>query len=473
MFYLHDFISAVTQQSSRPLDIAINGVVIDSRQATQGSLFVALPGEQTDGHQFVQAAFINGATAALIDQELDLPFPVIDLRSGKFNPNDLPQQQPVCLRVDNTLVALQKFAQVWREKHPIRTIGITGSVGKTSTKELTASLLAHRYQVLKNPGNRNNEIGLPLTLTELKPDHECAVLEMGFYVLGEIKTLCEIAKPDVGIVTNIGTVHAERAGSQEMIARGKAELVESLPTAPTGTAILNMDDPWVKWMADRTQAQILFYGVNEQADLMASDIKSHGLQGISCTLTYEGKDHIIQSPLLGEFSAYTILCATAAALVEGLSWETITKALLESQSNIRMRHFTLDNGVTVIDDTYNATPESTTAALKFLKGMKGRRVAVLGDMLELGQYEQQGHQSVGEAAARCADYLILVGPRSEITAASAIKSGFSENNVKWYPDSHQASLSIGKSIQHGDFVLIKGSNSMKMDIILRELEEHS
>ena len=473
MFYLHDLLSALTHQSSIPLDIAINGVEIDSRQVTQGSLFVALPGEQTDGHKFVQAAFENGAIAALIDQDLNLPHPVIDLRSGNFNPNYLPQQQPLCLKVANTLDALQKFAQAWREKHPIRTIGITGSVGKTTTKELTASLLAHRFQVLKNSGNRNNEIGLPLTLTELEKNHEYAVLEMGFYVLGEIKTLCEIARPDVGIITNIGTVHAERAGSQEIIAHGKAELVESLPPSPIGTAILNMDDPWVKWMADRTRAQILSYGINEPADLMASDIKSHGLQGISCTLTYQGQDHAIQTPLLGEFSAYTVLCATAAALVEGLNWDTITHALAESQSDIRMRHFKLNNGATIIDDTYNASPESTTAALNFLRGLKGRRVAVLGDMLELGQYEQQGHESVGEVAARCVDYLVLVGPRSKITAASAIKSGIPEKHIEWYLDSHQASLSIRKSIQHGDFVLIKGSNSMKMDIILRALEERT
>ena len=314
------------------------------------------------------------------------------------------------------------------------------------------------------------EIGLPLTLLELEKGQDCAVLEMGFYVPGEIRTLCEIAQPQVGVVTNIGTVHAERAGSQETIARGKAELVESLPTTPEGVAILNQDDPWVRRMAERTKAQIFRYGIQEDADLTAGEIQSLGLSGLSATLHYQGEAHAIQSPLLGEFSVYTILRSVAVALTEGLDWETICAGLRTSRVAIRMQQRELPDGITVLDDTYNASPASTVAALEFLNGLPGRRVAILGDMLELGIYEKEGHQSVGKAAAKAADQLILVGERSKITAQSAIENGFAADRIQWFPDSRAAALPAAETVRAGDTVLIKGSNSMRMDKILTALE---
>lgn len=470
MIYLRNIIAALTDHEIAPLDVRISGGVIDSRQAVEGSLFIALPGERVDGHNYVKAAFENGATLAFVDREMPADLNLLDLRTGYFNPDEVEISLPLCLRVDDALSALQTLAAYWREKHPIRTIGITGSVGKTTTKELTTSLLSQKFNVLKNPGNRNNEIGLPLTLLDLEDLHECAVLEMGFYVPGEIRTLCQIAKPHIGVVTNIGTVHAERAGSQEIIAKGKAELVESLPAAPEGIAILNMDDPWVWNMAGKTQAQVLSYGIVEGADLSASGIESLGLEGISCTLTYQGESHTVHSPLVGEFSVYTILRATAVALVEGLDWDMIGKGLETSQVDLRMRQIILPNGVIVLDDTYNASPASTVAALQLLSGLKGRRVAILGDMLELGPYEDSGHHSVGETAASTADALILVGERSKTTAKAAIKNGFPESQIQWFPDSQQAAQPAVRTIQKGDIVLIKGSNSLRMDRIITALE---
>jgi len=467
---LSDIIIALTDHDVAPLDVRISCAVIDSRQAVEGSLFIALPGEQVDGHDYVQAAFDNGAQLALIDRAIGNGFNVLDFRENKFNGDLKEVTLPLCLQVEDTLKALQTLAAYWRKQHPIRTIGITGSVGKTSTKELIASLLSQKYEVLKNPGNRNNEIGLPLTLLELEDDHERAVLEMGFYVPGEIRMLCDIAQPQVGVITNIGTVHAERAGSQETIAQGKAELVESLPPAPEGTAILNMDDPWVRAMSEKTKAQCLTYGIIEDADLTACEIKSHGLEGITCTLKYQDQSYQVSSPLLGEFSAYTILRATAVALTEGLDWKIIQTALAASQVDIRMRQLTLPNGAVVLDDTYNASPASTVVALQLLHGLQGRRVAVLGDMLELGQYEKSGHHSVGKAAAAAAEVLILVGERSKTTAEAAIENGFPEDQLKWYPDSKKAAQPAASIIQNGDVVLIKGSNSMQMDRIMDALK---
>jgi len=466
VYRINDLILALTDQTVPQMDHAISMTVIDSRNVVDGSLFIALPGEHVDGHEFVQSAFNNGAIAAIIDQDVSPELTVIDLRKGHFASSINEVQLPVCLRVENALQALQSFAAARRREHPVTTIGITGSVGKTTTKELIAQLLSQKYKVLKNLGNRNNEIGLPLTLLELEPHHEVAVLEMGFYVPGEIALLCEIAQPNIGVITNIGTVHAERAGSQEQIARGKAELVQALPPKPDGTAILNSDDPWVREMAQQTSAQVLSYGVIEEADLTATHIQTFGLDGIQCTLNFKGEATPITSPLLGEFSIYTILRAAAVGLSMGLSWEQIQSGLAEGHVHLRMQTIQLANDITLIDDTYNASPASMLAALAFLKNLPGRRVAILGDMLELGPYEQSGHQSVGDYLPEAADLVILVGPRSEIIAQAAQAKGFPKENIHWYPDSSQAANPAVNAVEHGDVILIKGSNSMRMHTIL-------
>lgn len=470
MLNLRDIILALTNRSIAYLDKNISSVVIDSRQAEPGSLFIALPGEYSDGHHYVNDAFNHGAILAFVHQDMPEDLHMIDLRDEHFDTAHKYFELPLCLRVEDTLESLQTLASYWREKHPVRTIGITGSVGKTTTKELTAKLLSQKYIVLKNPGNRNNEIGLPLTLLELTGDHEYAVLEMGFYVPGEIRTLCEMAHPHVGVVTNIGTVHAERAGSQKVIAQGKAELVQSLPPGPQGIAILNMDDRHVKNMADKTVADVFSYAINQPADLMATNIISQGLKGISLTLEYQRKAYLLHSPLLGEFSAYTILRASAVGLVEGLDWETIITGIAEGQIDLRMRQFSLPNGATILDDTYNASPASTIAALKLLGKLEGRKVAILGDMLELGQYEKSGHQKVGVVAAHNADILILVGQRSKEIAQSAIEKNFPKKQLYWYPTALDAITIIIEMVREGDVVLIKGSNSMRMDQIISALE---
>ena len=263
MLHLADALEALTGGRPPQAGVVITEAAVDSRQVIPGSLFVALAGERTDGHNFVPEAFKRGASAALIQHELPQEYPTIDLRSGGagwMNAGMPLYEPPFCLRVEDTLAALQKVAGFWRRKLPLRVIGVTGSVGKSTTKELIGEVLSQRFRTLKNPGNLNNEIGLPLTLLRLSSGHERAVLEMGFYIPGEIRFLCELALPQVGVITNIGTVHAERAGSQEAIARGKAELIEALPPAPEGVAILNIDDPLVRPMAQNTRARVFFYG---------------------------------------------------------------------------------------------------------------------------------------------------------------------------------------------------------------------
>ncbi len=265
--------------------------VVDSRQAVPESLFIAIPGEHVDGHDYIEDAFHKGAVMALTQRDVPDGLDVLDLRGPVVQEqiDALHPQQPVYLRVDNTIAALQKLAAFWRRKLNLIVVGVTGSVGKSTTKELIAQVLSRRYATYRNPGNLNNEIGLPLTILSLTPSHQCAVLEMGFYVPGEISFLCDIAQPKVGVVTNIGTVHAERAGSREAIVAGKSELVAALPPSPEGVAILNYDDPWVRGMAQKTQARVLFYGMDPHADLYADQVESMGLEGIRLVLHY-GKE---------------------------------------------------------------------------------------------------------------------------------------------------------------------------------------
>jgi UDP-N-acetylmuramoyl-tripeptide--D-alanyl-D-alanine ligase len=286
MLTYFDCIEALTDHRPNGKSFILSEGAVDSRQIIPAAIFIAFPGERQDGHDFVADAFKRGASLALVQKDLSSQFPQVDIRNG-WNPalQKFPNS-PFCLLVNNSLKALQQIARFWRRRLDVRVIGITGSVGKSTTKELVAEVLSMRFTTLKNPGNLNNEIGLPLTLLRLSAGYERAVLEMGFYTPGEITFLCDIALPQVGVVTNIGTVHAERAGSQETIAKGKTELVRALPPAPDGKAILNFDDPWVRTMAYETKAQVIMYGLDPTADLWADEIESQGLRGIQLRLHY-------------------------------------------------------------------------------------------------------------------------------------------------------------------------------------------
>lgn len=445
----------------------VTGGCVDSRLVTLGSLFVALPGENTDGHLYVDHALESGAVLALVDHKIKSAYPV-------FNLSDRPdrlRKTPFSVIVPNTLEALQQIASWWRAQFDIPVIGITGSVGKSSTKETMAALLGHKFRVLKNKGNMNNEIGLPLTLLSLNESHQAAVLEMGFYVPGEIKLLCKIAKPCMGVVTNIGTVHAERAGDIETIAMGKSELVQALPAKPEGLAVLNNDDPRVRAMAAQTPARVITYGFSNKADLWADDIRSTGLSGIRFTAHHEGKSHAIVSELLGKHSVYNLLSSIAVALELGFNWNEIEMALRSQDMVQRVRVFTSHTGALVIDDSYNASPTSTIAALELLDELEGRKVAVLGDMLELGQYEAEGHEQVGRKAAQIAKRIVLVGPRSMLTRDVILDTGFPEDDVRWFADSEEAARYLQFDLRAGQTVLVKGSHGMRMDKIIAALEE--
>jgi len=355
----------------------------------------------------------------------------------------------------------------------LRVIGITGSVGKSTTKEIVAEVLSTRYRTLKSPGNLNNEIGLPLTMLRLSPGHQRAVMEMGFYVPGEIAFLCDIAKPQVGVVTNIGTVHAERAGSQEAIALGKSELVQALPPAPEGVAILNFDDPWVQKMEERTKARVFFYGLSREADLWADQVIGLGLEGIRFRMHYQGETLHVKIPLIGRHSVHTALRAAAVGLVEGMNWQEILEGLNQGHTQLRLAAVRSTTGALLLDDTYNASPESMLAALNLLDELGGRKVAVLGDMLELGPYERGGHEMVGLRAAQVADVLITLGERAHIIANAARRSGKKKIEINEFNEFDPLMEWLKTHLTKDDVVLIKGSHGLRMDRITNQLEVRS
>jgi UDP-N-acetylmuramoyl-tripeptide--D-alanyl-D-alanine ligase len=453
----------------RPTDVLIPEAVIDSRRIIPGALFIALPGEKSDGHDYVRAAFDAGAALAIVQQSVP-ELPELDLRHGLpgAGMQELPPDGPLCLRVGDSLKALQQIARVWRIKLNLEVIGITGSVGKSTTKEAVADVMEQRFHTLRNEGNLNNEIGLPLSILRATEQHRRAVLEMGFYVPGEISFLCEIARPRIGIVTNIGTVHAERAGTQEAIARGKSELVQALPK--NGTAILNYDDAWVRGMAQQTQASVFFYGRASQADLWVDQIEGLGLEGMRLCLHYRDEVIPMHIPALGYPAVDTVLRAAAAGLVDGLTWNEIKRGLVSGRTQLRMSAARNARGALILDDTYNAAPESTLAALNLLADLKGRKVAVLGDMLELGPYEEEGHVQVGKRTAEVAEVLVTVGSRARTIARTARQEGMPLQRITEYADSEQAAEGLANRFQGGDVVLVKGSHGVHMETIVAVLE---
>ena len=460
-------IEAITGARPDGYQDVISDAMIDSRLASPGSLFVAIKGENTDGHDHLAEAFELGSMLALIDRDVDPEFRVVDL-TQKADVEAV--ELPLCLRVKNTVEALQAVAKFWREQLDLRVIGITGSVGKSTTKELVAEVLQQRYRTHKNEGNLNNEIGLPLSLLKITSEDERAVLEMGFYVPGEIALLGDIAKPQVGVVTNISEVHLERAGTMEAIAKGKGELVESLPAAPEGVAILNIDDPVVRDMAERTKARVFYYGLSEEADLRASDIEGLGLEGVRFVFHHVGETFRVRVPLLGRHSVHTALRAAAVGLIEGLSWPQILSGLTETPTQLRLVAVNGPGGSLILDDTYNAAPASVLAALNLLEELDGRRIAVLGDMLELGDFEERGHRMVGARAAEVARHLVTVGERARWIGEEALRAGLPEAVLTTLENSDQAVEFLRGEVGSGDVVLIKGSRAIRMDKIVSELE---
>ena len=435
-------------------DRRIRGAAVDSRAVERGQLFVALPGERTDGHRFLPDAAERGAAAALVTRP----------------PDDLAALGDMSVvRVADAVAGLHAVAAGWRTRFDPVVVGVTGSIAKTSTKEAVAAVLATRFTTLKNEGNQNNEIGLPLTVLRLGPEHEAAVLEMGMYVGGEIADLARIGKPSIGIVTAVQPVHLSRIGSLRAIERAKGELLEALP--PNGTAILNADDPIVRRMDARTVARSVTYGFSPDADVHGEAVESGGVDGMRFVLRVGTERRPVTVPVLGRLGVHNALAATAAGLAAGIALDDIVTGLAGGWAAPHRAELVRLGRVTIVDDSYNASPGSMEAALELLHGLPGRRVAVLGEMLELGESHEEGHLAVGEAAGKVVDLLIVVGDGARGIAAGARDAGMDPSRVLSAPDRDRALDLLRPRLRDGDVVLVKASRGIALDLLVDALRD--
>jgi UDP-N-acetylmuramoyl-tripeptide--D-alanyl-D-alanine ligase len=432
-------------RSDRP----IRGAAVDSRLITPGQLFVALPGERTDGHLHLDDAVARGAAALLVTRQVADASPFGDVS---------------IVRVADGLTALGAVAGGWRRRFDPLVVGITGSIAKTSTKEAVATVLGTARRTLKTEGNQNNEVGLPLTLMRLGPEHEAVVLEMGMYVSGEIADLAAMAQPTIGVVTAVQAVHLSRIGTIEAIEQAKGELLEALPAG--GTAVLNADDPIVTRMDDRTAARVIRYGFDDTADVRAVDVEPGGTTGMRFRLRTPIGERTVITPSLGRLSVHNAAAAAAVGIAAGLDLDTIAGALASGWGAPHRVELVPLRGATVIDDSYNASPGSMTAALELLADLRGRHVAVLGEMLELGDAHEPGHYEVGEAAAAVVDTLIVVGAGASGIAVGALQAGLDPARIHVVADAEAALDALLPRLRDGDVVLVKASRGIGLDRVV-------
>jgi len=371
------------------------------------------------------------------------------------------------VRVADAQAALGAVAAGWRARFSPLVVGVTGSIAKTSTKEAAAAVLGAARRTLRTEGNMNNEIGLPLTLLRLGPEHEAAVLEMGMYVGGEIAELAKMAMPSIGVVTAVQPVHLSRIGSIEAVEQAKGELLEALPA--DGTAILNEDDPIVARMEGRSVALALRYGFADSAQVRAEAVTSAGVDGMRFQLRTPAGERRVAIPVLGRLSVHNALAGAAVGIAAGVDLDTIVAALQGGWAAPHRAELVRLRGATIVDDSYNASPGSVLAALDLLAGMPGRRVAVLGTMLELGDGHGAGHVSVGEAAGKTVELLVVVGPEASGIVEGARAAGLDAARIHHVEDVEGALDVLRPRLRDGDTILVKASRGIGLDRVVDAL----
>ena len=426
----------------------IADITTDSRKAGKDSLFVAIKGERVDAHRFIPSVFEQGALCVISEQELQNP-------AGAY------------IQVKSSLQAVKDIAEFYRKQLDIKVVGITGSVGKTSTKEMIASVLSEKYQVLKTLGNFNNELGLPLTIFRLRDEDEIAVLEMGISHFGEMHRLSKVARPDICVMTNIGQCHLEFLGDRDGVLKAKSEIFDYL--APDGTIILNGDDDKLSTLQVVKGTQPVFFGIDSDRVISATQIRSLGLKGIACRICTGQGAFDVTIPIPGYHMVYNALAGTAVGLALGMTTEEIKRGIEKLESLSGRFHIIETDHYTVVDDCYNANPVSMKASLKVLGDALGRKVAILGDMGELGENEKQLHEEVGvEAGQLGIQLLICVGALSEHMAKAAKESN-PQMEVVYKKTLDEAIESLSQYLKKEDTILVKASHFMHFEKIVEVL----
>ncbi len=438
----------------------VEEITTDSRKVPANSLFIPLKGDNYDGHDYIQNAFESGAIAALI-------------LKGSVIEGELKQKYPdkAIIEVECTLKALGDLANFWRRKFSTKIIAITGSNGKTTTKEMTANILKRELITIKSPGNWNNLIGVPLSLLKLDGNQDAAIIEMGMSEKGEIKRLAEIAEPHIGLITNVGPSHLENFNSIEDIKHAKGELFDQL--GPEDTAIINNNDKKVESLKGNTSARILSFGLNS-GDIHAENICDENAKGMEYDLVIGDKKRHITTDRPGRLFLSNDLAAAAIAHTAGVNIENIKKGLEESIPVPGRMEKIQAGDITIINDTYNANPVSMEAALTEMSKISGyaHKIAVLGSMLELGKEADRFHTKLGEQAARSKlDHLFLLGSFAPHIKKGAAKAGMPENKISIFKNIKELNLSVKNQLGKGDLILIKGSRGMQLERVVSAIQD--
>lgn len=433
------------------------GISIDSRNIEKGCLFIPIIGERFDGHTFIEGALNSGAVGTLTSQKLDVNY----------------SEEKCIIMVEDTLKALQDISKYFLKKANVPVVAVTGSTGKTTTKELIYNVLSQKYIVLRNKGNFNNHIGLPLTLLGIEKDHEMVVLEMGMSNRGEIDLLAGITTPEVGVITNIGICHIENLGSKKEIFNAKMEISNYMDE--TSVLIVNGDDEYLSnCKKENTIYKKVFAGLNEDNNIHVTRINDLGYEGVEFTFDYNNETHDVKLNVPGVHNVYNAILAIGVGMHYDISMEKIKEGLMGFGGNkMRLNIVDLNEDVKIINDCYNANPDSMNAALSVLENIKvGRKIAVLGDMLELGEFSEAAHREVGEMALnKGIDILITVGISGQNIAKGAVDKGFDKEKVFAAADNMTAINILNHIINAQDIILIKGSRGMKMEEIVQYLQE--
>ncbi len=438
----------IISKTSDSAELEITGITIDSRKVSEGVLFIPLKGASADGHDFVKSALEHGASAALTEK-------------------DIERANGTLIRVTNTRKAMGDIARYYKKKYFVPSVAITGSVGKTTTKDMVCAVLSAHYNTLKTPENFNNDIGVPLTIYGLEEEHEMAVIEMGMNHFGEIEYLAGIALPDAAIITNIGMSHIENLGSQEGIFRAKMEVTRLF--TEKNTLFVNGDDRFLKTVTGGPY-RVVKYGLDPSNDVYAKDIENKGRFGVRFTVVYDGGEFRAEVSQPGVHNVYNALAAVCAGLHFGVSVEECVKGLKECEYTSQRLEIIEHNGIEIINDCYNSSPDSIRAALKVLQASaKGSKTAILGDVLEMGDFAQKAHFDLGaDVAASGIDMLITVGENASRIAEGARAAGFT--NVREYSSTAETAADIAKLVKRGDSVLVKASHGMRFEKITEAIK---
>jgi UDP-N-acetylmuramoyl-tripeptide--D-alanyl-D-alanine ligase len=432
-------------------DTAIAGISIDTRTLERGDLFVAVAGPRFDGHEFLSAAVARGAPAAMVQRDVLAP-PGLEI-----------------VRVADTTRALGDLARYLRRERDVPVVGVTGSTGKTTTKDMAAALLGTRGPVLRTEGNLNNRYGVPLTLFRLRPEHTAVVLEMGMSARGELSELSRIGEPDLAVITNVAPVHLEFFDSVEAIAEAKAEILLGL--RPAGAAVLNRDDPHVRRIGEAFGGEVVWFGKGRACAVSVERIRGSA-NGMRFDLRLDGRKVDVALPLPGVHVVMNFAAAAAVAHRLGVTADTIAETALTlaaAEHRGQVRH--LGEGVTLLDDCYNSNPAAVVAAAATLEmAARGRRVAVLGDMLELGERGPELHREAGRKLGPGLGLLVAVGPLAQHFLEGARESGLAKKALVAFPDAAAAAAAVPELVRPGDAVLVKGSRGMRLEAVVDALQ---